>query len=43
MYMSLPQLEQILKDRQASAKHSARRVSAKTARPTGRRIRTPIT
>jgi hypothetical protein len=46
MYMSIPQLEQLLKDRQASALNSARSVANRSARkPTahrGRRVRVVI-
>lgn len=42
MYMSLPQLEQIIKDRHASAQHSARLVGSK-GKHTGRVRRVRIT
>lgn len=42
MYMSLPQLEQIIKDRHASAQHSARLIGSKSKQP-GRARRVRIT
>lgn len=45
MYMSIPQLEQLLKDRQASALNSARTVGTNAGRkiiaPRGTRVRIP--